>query len=430
MASESKPAKKPVKQLVKPPAKKPAGSETKPAAKAPAKAPAVKPKPKAKPKPEPKKPVPAKPAAKKAAPPAPPAPPKRPARPAPSSLDDLDGPDDDDLDAEDEADEQADEPAEDAAEEAPAKKPAAVVEGDAPAPPPKVKRAPKSLPPLPPRKPGVITVAVSGDADDAFMIYALQHGKVEDSGRKYEFIQTDIAVLNEQAKKGTYDVTAFSFGAWPIVSPCYTVLPCGASFGDSVGPVLVSKTPVRSNEVDTMTVAVPGLSTTATLVLRMWLPRARMRLVPVPFDKIGAAVKSGMVRAGLLIHEGQLTFKDEGLTRVVDLGLWWGEMTEGLPLPLGANAVRRDIPADERNDIALDLKRSIAYAMGHREEALAYAAKFSRGLPKPLLDKYVSTYVTELTLDFGERGKQAVQDLFDRAHRAQLLPERYELDFS
>lgn len=462
-----KPAEKPVaKSAAKPAAKAEPKPAAKPAGKTPAK-PAAKPEPKPEPKAASKKALSAKPtgappaapaaarstgkppakksasaapalkelAGKQTAKPATPA--KRPPKPA-VSLDDLDGPDDDDLEAdadEDEVEEEEGEAGEPSAAAGDEDAPVAPVKGPAlaivePPPAPKVKRAPKSMPPLPPRKPGVITVAVSGDADDAFMIYALQHGKVDTAGRTYEFRQTDIALLNEQAKKGTYDVTAFSFGAWPDVSACYSVLSCGGSFGDSVGPVLVSKTPVRSNEVDTLTVAVPGLSTTATLVLKLWLSRARVKLIPVPFDKILAAVKSGMVRAGLLIHEGQLTYKTEGLARIVDLGQWWGELTEGLPLPLGGNAVRRDIPAEERAGIALDFKRSIAYAMGHREEALAHAAKFSRGLPRPLLEKYISMYVNELTLDFSERAKQAVQELYDRALRAGLLGERLELDFS
>jgi 1,4-dihydroxy-6-naphthoate synthase len=440
MPSKKKPAKPAAKPAPKPEAKP--ATKPEPTAKLPAKKPVAKPRAAAPTpaatapaKPAPAKPLAKKPAAAKPAPkqPAPPPAPKRSSKPPPASLDDLDGPDDDDLEATaaESAEAEEREPAaeDDDGDAAAPRRPSAVAEDEEAEAPPKVKRAPKALPPLPPRKPGVITVGVSGDADDAFMIYALQHGKVDTAGRVYEFLQTDIAVLNEAAKKGTYDVTAFSFGAWPDVSTCYTVLPCGGSFGDHVGPVLVSKTPVRSSEVDGLTVAVPGLSTTATLVLRLWLSRARMKLVPVPFDKIGAAVKSGMVRAGLLIHEGQLTYKAEGLARVVDLGQWWGELTEGLPLPLGGNAVRRDIPAQERAGIALDMKRSIAYAMGHRDEALAYAAKFSRGLAKPLLDKYVSMYVNELTLDFGERGKQAVQDLYDRALRAGLLKERLELDF-
>lgn len=370
------------------------------AAKAPAKAapkPPAKPAPKAAPKPAPKK-----------------------ARP----VADLDEPAEDDLDDKDAGDE-----VEDALDDAPpARAATAAPEAEEAPPAPKVK-APRRVPPMPPRKPGVITFAFSPDADDAFMVYALAHGKIDTEGRTYELLRADIAQLNAEAQKGTYDVTAFSFGAWPQVSERYFCLPCGASFGDQVGPVVVSKTPVRTSEINGLTIAVPGLSTTATMVLRLWLHPNRLSLVPAPFDQIAATVKAGKARAGLLIHEGQLTYKADGLTRVMDLGQWWGERTEGLPLPLGGNAIRRDIPPEERAKIALDLKRSIAYGLGHREEALDYALGFGRGLARPLLDKYVSMYVNELTLDYGERGRQAVHALYDEAVRIGILKERTDLEF-
>ena len=363
----------------------------------------------------------------KAAPPAKPAPKPRVA----AAFDDLDDPDDDDLE-EDEEEGAAPATATEGEDEAPAA-PAARGRGApaeaAPEAPPKpvVNRV---VPPMPARKPGLITVAFSPDADDAFMLYGLANGKVDTENRKYELTRGDIAALNAEAQKGTYDVTAFSFGAWAQVSERYLVVPSGGSFGDQVGPVLVSKTPVRSGEVHGLTVAVPGKTTTAALVLRMWLYPNKITLLEVPFQQVGLAVKSGKVRAGLLIHEGQLTYKTDGLTRVMDLGQWWGEKTEGLPLPLGGVAIRRDIPAEERARIALDLKRSIAYALGHREEAMDYATPFGRGLPRTLLDKYISMYVNELTLDYGERGKQAVHALFDEAVRLGLLSERTDLEFS
>ena len=282
---------------------------------------------------------------------------------------------------------------------------------------------------LPPRKAGVITVAYSPDADDAFMLFAIATGKVDTEDRKYELVRSDIQSLNEEAQRGTHDVTAISFGAYPHVMDKYVLLTCGGSFGDHVGPLLVAKTPVRANEVDGLTVAVPGLLTTAALALRLWLPRARLKLVSVPFDAIGAAVRAGKVRAGLIIHEGQLTFKSDGLVRVVDLGLWWGERTEGLPLPLGGNVVRRDVPAADQTRIALDMKRSIAYALGHREEALDFAMQFGRWLARDVVDRYVSMYVNELTLDYGERGRQSLTLLFDEAHRARILPRRVVPEF-
>ena len=301
--------------------------------------------------------------------------------------------------------------------------PAPATEAAAPA-------APVKHAPMPPRRAdGTITLAHSPDADDAFMFYALANGKVDTETRKYEHILSDIQSLNEHAKKGTYDVTAISFHAYPYVQHNYGLLTCGASFGDGYGPMLVAKSPIRANEVDGMTVALPGALTTATLVTKLWFGRSHIEVKQVPFDKVTDAVKSGLVRAGVLIHEGQLTWKEMGLVRVVDFGQWWGEQTEGLPLPLGGNGVRRDIEKPLVTKIALDIKRSIAYALGHREEALAYAMKFGRNLSKEKADKFVGMYVNDLTLDYGERGRQAVKHLLDLAFKAGLLSAPCEPDF-
>ncbi|HVG94306.1 MAG TPA: MqnA/MqnD/SBP family protein [Planctomycetota bacterium] len=272
-------------------------------------------------------------------------------------------------------------------------------------------------------------MAHSPDADDAFMFYALANGKVDTETRRYDHVLKDIQTLNEEAKRGTYDVTAISFHAYPYVRRNYALLPCGASFGDGYGPILVATSPIRANEVEGMKVALPGELTTAALVTRMWFGRAKIQAVQVPFDKVGDAVKSGLVRAGVIIHEGQLMWKEQKLVRVVDFGQWWGERTEGLPLPLGGNGVRRDIPKDLVAKISLDLKRSIAYALGHREEALAYAMTFGRNLPKEKADTFVGMYVNELTLDYGERGRQAVQHLYDEALAKGFLPERVVAEF-
>jgi 1,4-dihydroxy-6-naphthoate synthase len=261
------------------------------------------------------------------------------------------------------------------------------------------------------------------------MFYALSAGKVDTEDRKYEHVLKDIQTLNEQAKKGTYDVTAVSFHAYPYVRRNYRLLTCGASFGDGYGPVLVAKTPIRPREVDGMTVALPGELTTAALVTRLWFGRARIEPVMVPFDQVTEAVLSGRARAGVLIHEGQLTYREQGLVKVVDFGQWWSVDTEGLPLPLGGNAIRVDIDAALTAKIALDLKRSIAYALGHREEALAHAMKYGRNLPKDKADQFVGMYVNDLTLDYGERGRQAVQHLYERAHRAGLLPDAVTPEF-
>lgn len=300
-------------------------------------------------------------------------------------------------------------------------------EGAAPPPPPKPQR---KVPPMPPRKPGVITLAISPDADDAFMLFALENGLVATEDRKYEIVRGEVSRLNEEAQRGTYDVTAFSFGSWPQLVDRYLVLPSGASLGDGVGPVVVSKTPVRSSEVNGLVVGVPGLSTTGALVLRMWLHPARLNLVALPFEAVPLAVAAGKVRAGVLIHEAQLTYRAQGLVMVEDLGRWWTSRTDGLPLPLGGMVVRRDIPQEERAKINLDLKRSIAYAMGHRAEALAHAAKYCKGLTSTQLERYIDNYVNELTLDIGERGRQAVQALFEKAKSLGFVRDVVELEMA
>jgi 1,4-dihydroxy-6-naphthoate synthase len=312
----------------------------------------------------------------------------------------------------------------------PARPPRAAVAEPAPAALEAAPPRPKPPVPMPPRRAdGTITLAHSPDADDAFMFYALASGQVDTETRRYEHVLRDIQSLNEQARVGVHDVTALSFHAWPYVRENYALLTCGASFGDGYGPILVSKSLIRPSEVEGLTVAIPGEWTTAALLVRLWLGRAKVNLVSVPFDKIPLAVRSGMVRAGVLIHEAQLTYKSQGLVRVVDFGQWWAQETEGLPLPLGGNAVRRDVPREQALKIALDLKRSIAYALGHREEALTHALQYARGLTRETADKFVGLYVNDLTLDYGERGRQAVTHLYQRAHAAGLLPEAVVPEF-
>ncbi len=313
---------------------------------------------------------------------------------------------------------------------APRKKPAAAKKkkADLKAPTEAVHDAPAAAPPaiakMPPRRAdGTITIAYSPDSDDAFMFYALLSGKVETEDRTYELVQDEIQTLNEKALEGVYDVTAISFGAYPLLQSRYALLPCGASFGDGRGPVLVARTPIRTNEVNGLTVAVPGLNTSAALALRLWLPRANLKLVEYPFDEVIDAVKTGRARAGVLIHEKQLTFQEDNFVRVVDFGQWWSEKTEGLPLPLGANAIRRDIPEEERAKIALDIKRSIAYGLGHREETVKYASQFAKGLEPEVVDQYISMYVNELALDYAERGRQAIIQFFAEAKRFGFLED-------
>ncbi len=304
-------------------------------------------------------------------------------------------------------------PAQDAA--APAATPA-LTPGAPPA------RAPRRKPLPPRREDGTITVGFSPDADDAFMFYALAEHKVETEDRRYELVRDEIQSLNERAREGIYDVTAISFAAYPHLADRYLLLTCGASFGDGQGPTLVARSPIKTNEVNGLRVAVPGLMTTATLALRLWLPHADLDLVEVPFDDVIPALRTGKARAGVLIHERQLTWREDNLVLVKDLGQWWAEHTEGLPLPLGANAIRRDIPEEDREKIALDVKRSIAYALGHREEALDYAMRYAKGLPRPLVDRYVEMYVNELALDYAERGRQAILQFFEEAKRFRFIP--------
>ncbi len=282
---------------------------------------------------------------------------------------------------------------------------------------------PIPIPKMPPRrKDGVITVAFSPDSDDAFMFYALLNDKVDTEDRTYELVREEIQTLNEKAHEGVYDVTAISFGAWPYLEGRYLLLSCGASFGDGRGPILIAQRPIRTAEVNGLKVAIPGRHTTAALALRVWLPHANLELLEVPFDEVPDTVRKKRARAGVLIHERQLTWREENFVRVVDFGQWWSEKTEGLPLPLGANAIRADIEEEERKKISLDIKRSIAYGLGHREEALDFAMQFAKGLDRKVVDKYIAMYVNELALDYAERGRQAVRLFLGEAKRLGLLP--------
>ena len=279
------------------------------------------------------------------------------------------------------------------------------------------------MPKMPRRKSGVVTLAYGASADQAFMIYGLANDKVDTEDRTYKFSRGDAEALTEPAKGGVHDVTTISFGAYPQVQDRYLLLPCGAAFGDHRGPLLVSRTPIRASEVQGLPVAVPAEHHTAATALRLWLPKANLRLTAMPTTHISLMIRANKIRSGVLINEDQITYRKHGLVRVVDLGHWWGEETEGLPIALTAMVIRRDIDDEERTKIALDLKRSIAYALGHREEALEWAAQFAGNHTSETLDEYVSRYVNDLSLDAGERGRQAVDLLFDRAFRHGLVPE-------
>ncbi|MDR0870603.1 MAG: ABC transporter substrate-binding protein [Planctomycetaceae bacterium] len=278
----------------------------------------------------------------------------------------------------------------------------------------------------------LIRVGHSPDSDDAFMFYALAKGKI-DTGQ-YQFVHelVDIETLNRRAFHGELELTAISVHAYAYLNDVYALCNCGASMGDHYGPILVSKTPSGGKSPAAKSrIAIPGELTTAFLTLKLYLAVNAVKNVEfmtVPFDKILDAVKAGEYDAGLIIHEGQLTFEREGLHLVVDLGVWWMEQTE-LPLPLGANAVRRDLPWQTQSDVVRLLKESIQYSLDHRDDALDYALQFGRGLQRNDADKFVGMYVNDWTLDFGDRGRKAVNELLKRAYENGVVPKRVVPEF-
>lgn len=271
-----------------------------------------------------------------------------------------------------------------------------------------------------------ITVAHSPDSDDAFMFYGLATNKLETDGLKFEHTLKDIQTLNEDAKNGVFDVTAISFHAYAYVSDKYALLPHGASIGDKYGPILVSKEPRRPDEIGNMKIAIPGELTSAFLALRLYNPD--FEYVVVPFDKIIDSVQRGDVDAGLLIHEGQLFYKQMGLDKVLDLGEWWFEKT-GLPLPMGGNVIRRDLGPELMKRVSKHLHRSIMYSMENREDALAYAMQFARDMAPELADRFVAMWVNDLTLDYGERGREGVRRLLREGVDAGIIPHEVDIEF-
>jgi 1,4-dihydroxy-6-naphthoate synthase len=258
------------------------------------------------------------------------------------------------------------------------------------------------------------------------MFYALATHKLATPGYKYTHILSDIQSLNEAALRETYDVTALSFAAYPSLRDRYVLLDCGASFGEGYGPVVIAANAMKPQELKGKRIAVPGLKTSAYLTLRLF--EADFEPVVMPFDKVIEAVRSDVVEAGLLIHEGQLFFPQLGLHRVIDLGIWWQELTK-LPLPLGGNAVRRALGADLGRLVAKTIRDSVAYGLEHREEALNYAMQFAREMDADLADKFVGMYVNKWTLGYGEKGKKAVRELIERGTSAGLLPGPADVEF-
>jgi 1,4-dihydroxy-6-naphthoate synthase len=271
-----------------------------------------------------------------------------------------------------------------------------------------------------------LKLAHSPDSDDAFMFYALATKKISTGNLKFSHVLEDIESLNQKAQQGVYDITAISFHAYAYLKDQYVLLPCGASFGERYGPVVVARGRLGADGLRGKRVAVPGKMTTAFLALQLYEPQFEPRFVP--FDRVLDSVTQGEVDAGVVIHEGQLTYASEGLTKVVDLGEWWHQQT-GLPLPLGGNAVRRSHDRRTIQQISKLLKASIQYSLDHREEALAYALQFARGLDTATADRFVSMYVNEWTLDYGERGRKAVQALLDRGFEKGILPHSVKAEF-
>ena len=272
----------------------------------------------------------------------------------------------------------------------------------------------------------LIHLGHSPDADDAFMFWALAEGRVDTRGFEFEHVLRDIQTLNEWALEGRLEVTAISLHAYPFVQDRYVLLPHGASMGDGYGPVAVSRRPMTKEELRQVEIAVPGTMTTAFLVLRLYLGEFEYRVLP--FDQILEAVRDGEAEAGLLIHEGQLTYASEGLHKVVDLGEWW-LLETGLPLPLGANVARRDLGEERLHDLSEVLAESIALGLANRQEAMRYALQFGRGLDLALGDRFVGMYVNELTQDYGEEGREAVRELLRRGEAIGAFERPVHVDF-
>jgi 1,4-dihydroxy-6-naphthoate synthase len=272
-----------------------------------------------------------------------------------------------------------------------------------------------------------VIVAHSPDSDDAFMHYGIASGKVPTEGLEFDHVLKDIETLNRAAFEGKYEVSAVSFHAYAHLTDKYLLLPHGSSMGDDYGPIVVARGDGPSS-LDGITVAVPGTLTTAFLALRIYDPS--VEYVVMPFDVIQDKVRDGEVEAGLLIHEGQLTYEDEGLKKIVDLGEWWAKRTGGLPLPLGGNVIRRDLGPEMVTKVSRILHASIAYALNHRQEALDYALQYGRGLDREKADRFVGMYVNDLTLEYGDRGRAAVQRLMDEAWEKRLIPKPVTVEFS
>jgi 1,4-dihydroxy-6-naphthoate synthase len=271
-----------------------------------------------------------------------------------------------------------------------------------------------------------ISIAHSPDSDDAFMFYGLATNKVRVAGLRFTHTLCDIETLNQKAREGVYDVTAISFHAYPYIQDLYALMACGGSVGEGYGPMIVSLRAFTQEEIKEKVIAVPGTLTTAYLALQLFSPGIKTEVVP--FDQIIPQVIEGKYEAGLIIHEGQLTYDKSGLHRIVDLGRWWQKMT-GLPLPLGGNAIRRALGPELISAVNTALRDSIQYALDHREEALSYAMQFARDLDTQTADRFVGMYVNERTLDYGTEGRAGVARLLDMGHKAGIIGPEARVDW-
>lgn len=272
-----------------------------------------------------------------------------------------------------------------------------------------------------------ITVAHSPDSDDAFMFYGLATNKLDTGNLSFTHVLKDIQTLNEEAFRGTYDVSAISFHAYAYIADKYVLLPHGASIGDNYGPVLVSRELTKAEDIPRLRIAVPGILTSAFLALKIF--NTDFEYEVVPFDKIIEAVQSGRCDAGLLIHEGQLFYESLGLHKILDLGEWWHEKT-GLPLPMGGNVIRRDLGAEIIQQVSDCLRDSIRYSLANREDALEYAMQFARDMDPNLADRFVAMWVNDLTLDYTERGREAVRRILAEGFERGIIPNSVVVEFA
>ncbi len=277
----------------------------------------------------------------------------------------------------------------------------------------------------------LVTLGHSPDPDDAFMFYALAKGLIPTAEFKFEHILQDIQTLNERATRGELDVSAISIHAYAYVSDKYALLPSGASMGDGYGPMLVARNSLTKAEIFRRRIAVPGKMTSAFLALQLWLdkPAEQFDYIVVPFDQIFQTVRSSKADVGLLIHEGQLTYQNEGLQVCADLGQWWAEENDGLPLPLGGNVIHKRFEPAARKSISDILTASIRYSLDHRADALRHALQYARDMGLQLADKFVGMYVNHWTLDYGEPGRESIRRFLGQGFERGLLPHRQELEF-